>query len=74
MNGSVFVVMMVILLLYAVYRGAKASNDKKRDICPRCKGEGYWKAKNYEETCNRCKGTGELFKDKSSRRMYDNWE
>ena len=63
--------MMVILLLYAVYRGVKASNDKKRDICPRCKGEGYWKVKNYEEICNRCKGTGELFKNSSDRRMYD---
>ena len=74
MNALIFMIMVIILLLYAVYRGVKSANNKKRDICPRCKGEGYWTAGNYEETCNRCKGTGELFKDTSARRMYDSWE
>ena len=74
MNIYLFTIMIVILLLYAVYRGVKSANSKKREICPRCKGEGYWTVRNYEEICNRCKGTGELFKNSSERRMYDSWE
>jgi DnaJ-class molecular chaperone len=74
MNTSIFLILMFILLLYAVYRGAKAANSKKRDICTRCNGEGYWKVRDYEEMCNRCNGTGELLKNTNSRRTYKSWE
>ncbi|MBI1184110.1 hypothetical protein GC194_07555 [bacterium] len=45
-----------------IYRRFIASGGKK--VCPRCHGQGYWEGTRERVTCDWCKGTGYLPKNK----------
>lgn len=60
-----------ILFFLAVFAGAyfllaRIFNSGDAVKCSRCEGKGYWYGTRGRETCDWCKGSGELPREKHS--------
>ena len=77
MSDLGFIIVLVIILALVARIAMRRAHKKKNIPCTRCEGSGYIRLGDDEDICNRCKGTGQLFKQNYSggrKRYYENWE
>ena len=57
---TIRIILLIALAVGVVYLLQKVLNRSDFIKCGRCNGKGFWLDARGKETCNKCKGTGEL--------------
>lgn len=54
------IVAAIATIAYFLYQRFVVAKANRVPACPKCEGLGYWEGVRSKETCDRCKGSGEL--------------